>query len=59
MWGEQQVAEVVKNTSDVVWPVLHGAWGEYGQVQATLEEMGIPYIGTPPASAQLASNKLL
>ncbi len=30
---------------DVVFPVLHGPYGEDGTVQAMLELMGVPYVG--------------
>jgi len=31
---------------DVVFPVLHGPWGEDGTVQGLLELMGVPYVGS-------------
>ena len=31
---------------DVVFPVLHGPWGEDGTVQGLLEMAGIPYVGS-------------
>lgn len=30
---------------DVVFPVLHGPWGEGGPLQAVLEASGLPYVG--------------
>ncbi|CAM3013396.1 D-alanine--D-alanine ligase [Skermania piniformis] len=35
----------VLDTVDVVFPVLHGAYGEDGTVQGLLELAGIPYVG--------------
>ena len=32
--------------ADVVFPVLHGPWGEDGTVQGVLELTGIPYVGS-------------
>jgi D-alanine-D-alanine ligase len=31
---------------DVVFPVLHGPWGEDGTIQGLLELAGIPYVGS-------------
>jgi len=31
---------------DVVFPVLHGPWGEDGSVQGLLETVGVPYVGS-------------
>jgi D-alanine-D-alanine ligase len=31
---------------DVVFPVLHGPWGEDGTVQGLLETLGVPYVGS-------------
>jgi D-alanine-D-alanine ligase len=30
---------------DVVFPILHGPWGEDGSVQGLLELVGLPYVG--------------
>ena len=38
--GEQSLGKV-----DVVFPVLHGPYGEDGQVQRELEAVGVPYVG--------------
>ena len=43
---------------DVVFPVLHGPWGEGGPLQDLLEEIGRPYVGSPPLTARTAMNKL-
>jgi D-alanine-D-alanine ligase len=37
-------AEVL-GTVDVVFPVLHGAYGEDGTIQGLLEMAGVPYVG--------------
>ena len=42
---------------DVVWPLLHGASGEDGSLQALLELVGVPYVGTTSRSARVAWNK--
>lgn len=43
---------------DVVFPVLHGQWGEGGPLQELLEEVGLPYVGCGPAAARLAMDKM-
>lgn len=42
---------------DVVFPVLHGPWGEGGPLQDLLEMDGRPYVGCGPAAARLAMDK--
>lgn len=44
--------------ADVIFPVLHGKWGEGGPLQDLLEEMGIAYVGSQPQAAALAMDKL-
>ena len=31
---------------DVVFPILHGPWGEDGTIQGLLETAGVPYVGS-------------
>lgn len=42
---------------DVVWPLVHGSVGEDGSLQALLEAVGVPFVGTNSVQAMLASNK--
>jgi D-alanine-D-alanine ligase len=42
---------------DVVFPVLHGPFGEDGHLQAILEQRGISYVGSGPAASGLAMDK--
>ena len=41
----------------VVFPVLHGPWGEGGPLQAILEEQGFAYVGCKEKAARLCMNK--
>ncbi|MEO0476601.1 MAG: D-alanine--D-alanine ligase [Planctomycetota bacterium] len=41
----------------VVFPVLHGPWGEGGPLQAILEEAGFAYVGCQEAAARLCMDK--
>lgn len=43
---------------DVVFPALHGAFGEDGEIQALLEARGIRYVGSGPAASRLIMDKL-
>ena len=42
---------------DVVFPVLHGPWGEDGTVQGLLETMGVPYVGSGVLSSAVSMDK--
>jgi D-alanine-D-alanine ligase len=44
---------------DVVFPVLHGLWGEGGALQQILSDRDIAYVGSGPAAATLCINKHL
>lgn len=44
---------------DVVFPLLHGAYGEDGTLQGLLELTGIPYAGCGVASSAVAMDKAL
>jgi D-alanine-D-alanine ligase len=42
---------------DVVFPILHGRWGEDGTVQGMLELAGIPYVGAGVLGSALGMDK--
>jgi D-alanine-D-alanine ligase len=42
---------------DVVFPVLHGPWGEDGTVQGLLETVGVPYVGSGVLSSAVSMDK--
>ena len=44
---------------DVVFPVLHGTFGEDGTLQGALEMAGLPYVGCGVAASALAMDKAL
>jgi D-alanine-D-alanine ligase len=44
--------------AEVIFPVLHGHWGEGGPLQELLEQLGLPYVGSQPRAARLAMDKL-
>ncbi len=43
---------------DIVFPVLHGPFGEDGTVQGTLEVLDIPYVGAGVSASALAMSKI-
>ena len=43
---------------DVVFPVLHGPYGEDGTVQGMLELLGIPYVGSGVLASAAAMDKV-
>lgn len=55
-------AELLAHTPDVIYPVLHGPWGEGGPLQEILETIsasrGIGYVGPKPRAAAIAMDKI-
>jgi len=45
-------------TFDVVFPVLHGPWGEGGPLQRILERRRLPFVGCGSAAASVAIDKV-
>ena len=43
---------------DVVFPILHGPFGEDGTVQGLLEVAGLPYVGSGVLASALAMDKI-
>ena len=50
--------ELARLGGDVVFPVLHGRFGEGGPLQEILEALGRPYVGSDPAASALAMDKM-
>ncbi|MCC5829001.1 MAG: D-alanine--D-alanine ligase [Phycisphaeraceae bacterium] len=42
---------------DVIFPALHGPWGEGGGLQAILDERGLAYVGSRAPAARCAMDK--
>ena len=47
----------VLGTVDVVFPVLHGPYGEDGTIQGLLEMAGVPYVGSGVLASAAAMDK--
>mgnify|MGYP002852740726 FL=1 len=43
---------------DVVFPVLHGTYGEDGTIQGLLEMLGVPYVGCGVLSSAVTMDKI-
>jgi D-alanine-D-alanine ligase len=56
---EQARALVEVSQLDVVFPILHGPYGEDGTVQGLLELAGIPYVGAGVAASAVGMDKAL
>jgi D-alanine-D-alanine ligase len=50
-------AELARLPGDVVFPVLHGPWGEGGPLQELLEAAGRPFVGCGSKAARIAMDK--
>lgn len=44
---------------DVVFPVVHGTWGEDGALQGLLESHDVPYVGAGVAASAICMDKIL
>ncbi len=42
---------------DVIFPVLHGTYGEDGQLQSDLDQLGIAYVGSGAVASERAMDK--
>ena len=44
---------------DIIFPAIHGAFGEDGGVQALLEEIGVPFVGSGSVACRHSFDKYL
>ncbi|TYI87763.1 hypothetical protein E1A91_D04G158900v1 [Gossypium mustelinum] len=52
-----EFAEHLANSVDIVFPVIHGQFGEDGGIQELLEKYNVPFVGTGSKECQQAFNK--
>ena len=45
--------------ADVIFPVLHGAFGESGELQEILEQRGLPFVGSGSNASRLGMDKVV
>lgn len=55
---ETEVGEERTNNLDVVFPVLHGTYGEDGTIQGLFEMAGIPYVGCGVLASSCGMDKV-
>lgn len=55
--AETDIATFAWNQQDAAFVALHGTFGEDGQVQEILEQLGIPFTGSDSVSSRLAFSK--
>ena len=53
-----QKIPVALDSADVVFPVLHGPYGEDGTIQGMLELAGVPYVGSGVLASAVGMDKL-
>ena len=56
--GPRLAAELASAPVDVVFPVVHGTFGEDGCLQGLLEIAGLPYVGSGVLASALAADKI-
>jgi D-alanine-D-alanine ligase len=56
---EQALQATALSELDVVFPVLHGPYGEDGTVQGLLELTGLPYVGAGVTASAVAMDKAI
>ncbi len=56
--GDQIIPQLLKLDSDLVFIAMHGCPGEDGTVQAALDLLGIPYVGSGVLASALGMDKI-
>lgn len=54
-----ELAQHLRATVDIAFPVVHGRFGEDGQLGSALRDAGVPFVGSPPEASAVAFNKVL
>ena len=50
---------ILEETVDVVFPILHGPFGEDGTIQGLFEMLDLPYVGCDPTASAVCMDKAL
>jgi D-alanine-D-alanine ligase len=53
-----EALDQTKHPADVIFPVLHGTWGEDGQLQIELEKRNLRFVGSGSAASRLGMDKV-
>jgi D-alanine-D-alanine ligase len=59
VFPEEMVLLIRKYQIDVVFPALHGPFGEDGRIQGFFEILGIPYVGSNHVGSVLSNDKIV
>lgn len=57
LWVAENGVERSLGLLDVVFPILHGPFGEDGTIQGMLELLGLPYVGSGVLASSLGMDK--
>lgn len=58
VFEEQDGLQEIKNKEvEVIFPIIHGTYGEDGELQSKLEELGIPFVGSSSNVSTLTIDK--
>lgn len=52
------LAAALSHAPEVIFPLIHGTWGEDGSLQGLCEMLDLPYVGTGVTSSALCMDKL-
>lgn len=58
-WGLPTTPDKIASRVDLVFNALHGEYGEDGEVQSILDDLGIPYSGSGQLASALGMNKAM
>ena len=47
----------ILSRADVVWNALHGSYGEDGEVQKIMDNLQMPFVGSPAVPSAFSHNK--
>ncbi|MEM8932611.1 MAG: D-alanine--D-alanine ligase family protein [Acidobacteriota bacterium] len=56
---QRTLRHLVDAEIDVVFPIVHGTWGEDGTLQGLCEMLDLPYVGTGVASSAVCMDKVM
>lgn len=56
---QQSLGRLTKRQIDIVFPVMHGSYGEDGSLMGLLEMSGVPYVGCNVPASAIAMDKVL
>jgi D-alanine-D-alanine ligase len=52
------LSHLLESGVEVIFPIIHGTWGEDGTLQGLCEMLGLPYVGCGVTASAIAMDKL-